>query len=209
MLRNNYKKINEAFNEYSRDNIRQGSRFKELVEEKEYYKSNFTKIKGQLDETKSKLKTSCEELSKLQRQFIDKRQEKKFITNYSREITDTKVQSKNNDPSKADKEDFQTKLIEAELNIQKLNELIEYFFINFIRHKTIEIKEVEKDFELKNQVLSEIQENYTKIKAKNSEFESNILEMINEINFLKETLIKKDNLINQLQDNLNLLNSIQ
>lgn len=79
-----------------------------------------------MDETKSKLKTSSEELSKLQRHFIDKRQEKKFITNYSREITESKVHSKLNDTSKADKEEFQTKLIEAELNIQKLNEMNEY-----------------------------------------------------------------------------------
>jgi len=146
-------------------------------------------------------------LSKLQRQFIDKRHEKKFITNYSREITESKVRSKNYDSSKADKEDFQSKFIEAEFNIQKLNELIEYILIN-IRQKTNEIKEIEKDFQLKNQVLSEIQDNYTKIKAKNSEFESNILEMNKEIIFLKETLIKKDNLINQLQDKVNLLNSI-
>jgi len=95
------------------------------MNEKEYYKNNYNHVKLQLDENKEKMKKVKEELSKYINLFNEKNNfninnEKKsnVIFNYS------KLDSKTKEMNNPEKEKLESKLIEAESTIVKLNELI-------------------------------------------------------------------------------------
>lgn len=83
----------------------------------------------QFEETKSKFKISTEEISKSQKHNYDKRTEKKFININSYEGNESKTPSKLYESLKAERDELEIKLKEADLTLNKLNDYLRYYLL--------------------------------------------------------------------------------
>jgi hypothetical protein len=100
-------------------NRRHDTKIKELVEEKEYYKQRYKKIKPMFEDSKQKLKVYYEEYSKLQKSF----EERKAISDRKTSTIPSNNRSIK-DSFSVEKSKFEQRLYEAEALTNQLREKV-------------------------------------------------------------------------------------
>jgi len=174
----------------------QESKIKELVDEREYYKLNYYKLKPQLDDTRNKLKIYSEEYSKLQKSF----EERKAIS--QRNHTNLTLSYRNDSKNSfvAEKGKLETKLNEAESTIFSLKDKV--------NKKKMKIQELQNHLQQQNKSIEELEEKCDLYGTKIKENEIKSDEMKDNYTKLNDRLKKKDNTISNLNEKINSLNKI-
>lgn len=174
-----------------------------MTEEKDYYKTNFSKIKLQLDDYRNKLKTSTEELSKLQKYLIEKKLEKKPINNVIINTNDHRLDNQLIESLKNERDRAELRLSETETKLGKANDQIRYPLCNKSKY-TSRLSELESSLEEKIKALGEYEGQISHLRSRQRELELHNIDCNEEIENLKGQILEKnyeiDNLILEINE---------